>query len=338
MRKMILTSALLFALVGCTPSSKEYTVTMNFDNEALEGRTVYLKMLNNDKLDSVVVQNNTAQFQGSLEKPIAVMAMPDMKKVPFIPPAMFVLEAGNIVVNGTYGVGTPLNDKLAQFIASIDKNSENVLEAIDKLYNENRDNQLAVVAVMTRQVSGMIFESISDNYRAIIEMIDGVGPTLKGDVVLAGMRENAVEALKTEKGEPFIDIEFDADKEGVVRKLSDYVGKGKFIVVDFKALPYSENRSWSVLKEVRKEFDAKVVDIVTVFTLRDDRIKVDDVLAEVKPDWPVERSFNGSVDVKSLYRTNYSNELVLIAPDGTILARRVSIDKLKEELNAFIKR
>lgn len=114
MNKILYALVSLLAFASCADT---YTITGSSNDPSLDGRMLYLKVLqNNDfkNVDSCDVVHGQFNFQGTIDTTrMANLFMDDESLTPL------VLEAGDITVklNVTQRVigGTPLNDKLYQF-------------------------------------------------------------------------------------------------------------------------------------------------------------------------------------------------------------------------------
>ena len=113
-------------------------------------------------------------------------------------------------------------------------------------------------------------------------------------------------------------IDFTAvQPSGTVKKLSDYVGKGKYILVDFWA-------SWCgpcrdevpTMKDVYYEFKGDKFDIVgaPVFDKASNTLKA---VTELKIPWT--QILNVPDSVPEAYGFHYIPYIILVGPDGTIL-------------------
>jgi thiol-disulfide isomerase/thioredoxin len=109
--------------------------------------------------------------------------------------------------------------------------------------------------------------------------------------------------------------------DGTVRRLSDYVGKGKYILVDFWASwcgPCREEIPY--LKEVWNEFKGDRFDILGVASW--DRPA--NTMAAIKElGIPWDQILDAQQEVTSLYGIEGIPHIILFAPDGTILKRNL---------------
>lgn len=188
-----------------------------------------------------------------------------------------------------------------------EKNKE-YLQAMKGLLKE--DNALALEALQDIQAEL--------SYTEVREIIAGLTPDVKNHKVIAQMMQTLDLVEGTSAGKMFTDFEI-PQPDGTVIKLSDYVGKGKYILVDFWA-------SWCGpckkeipnIKKVYDKYHGPKFDVVSVAVWD----KVADTQAAIKEkalEW------NQIIDAKAiptdLYGIKGIPELILFGPDGTILER-----------------
>ena len=137
--------------------------------------------------------------------------------------------------------------------------------------------------------------------------------------------------LRSKEGMPFVD--FSVDTENGTVRLSDYIGKGKYVLVDFWA-------SWCQpcivemphLKELYNRFSGNDFTILGV-AVSD---KPEDSLAAIrKHALPWEQILGTGNVAMDAYGINSIPQVILFGPDGTILRRDLhgdGIDRALEEI------
>ena len=114
-------------------------------------------------------------------------------------------------------------------------------------------------------------------------------------------------------GDKYVDFEVDG------AKLSDYVGKGKTILLVFWASWCEENRKETLrLKRLYEKYHSSVFDIVSV-AVADRPENSRQAAVEWGMEWPV--MVNGRDIPQRIYGIKNIPEMILIGPDGTILQR-----------------
>ena len=143
-------------------------------------------------------------------------------------------------------------------------------------------------------------------------------------------------ASKGGVGEMFIDfsVQQDPSNPGSVVRLSDYVGKGKYILVDFWA-------SWCGpcrmeipnIKKVWTKYHGDKFDVLSI-ALRDD--PADTIAAAEEEGVCWNQILNAQLIPVKLYGIEGIPTLILFAPDGKIVARGIRGPEIEETVAAFL--
>lgn len=130
----------------------------------------------------------------------------------------------------------------------------------------------------------------------------------------------------TSAGNPYVD--FEIEYNGTTKKLSDYVKPGEYTLVDFWASWCGPcKRAIASLKENYEMLTAKGLNIVGVAVWEDPE-NTEAWLAENPLPWPI--ILNGQSIPTDLYAVKGIPTLVLIGPDGNIVARSYSDEEVLE--------
>ncbi|MGN0186494.1 MAG: redoxin domain-containing protein [Paludibacteraceae bacterium] len=344
-------------LVGC--QCNQYKLDGRVGEEWADG-TAYCTPIgtNNhaDPLDSAIVHaDGTFVMKGTCNTP-AVCVVSIQKGDNRNALGYVVLEAGNITItsdgDGFHISGTELNDLANTHLQeavpfeqqlsalfnewsvtedeSARKAIEYTFDSIDAEYQQL--NKQFVLNNSDNIVGAFVFTQtdLSDAEQA--EILQQAGATFKAQPQVQKIAERIEQLKKVAVGQPFTDFEMD-DLDGNRVKLSDFVGKGKYIVVDFWASWCGPcRRSMPALKALYKQYNSQI-DIVGVsFDKNDTAWK--ECVATLELPWHHMSDLKGwQSEAASIYCINSIPHLMLIDNDGIIVARNLYDNTLAEKLH-----
>lgn len=365
MKKILLFAAIACAIVACS-NKNAYTVKGNVENNDLNGQTVFIKKLVDKQLtsvDSTVIADGKFTFKGKIETPeIYYIEISKLGRFGFI------LESANIdftIGDGFYTVtGTEFNSTITDFIkqrAEILKKGDAIVERYESAKADGSltqelegslDTEYEAVEkelqdfgseFLKKNVNNKVGELFVSNItsRWEIKEIEELLALANEETMNSERFKDIAERLQIAKsvaiGQPFVDLEM-PNPQGEIIKLSDYAGKGKYVLVDFWASWCSPCRDEiPVLVDVYKKYKNKNFEIVGVSFDRD-KDKWINGIAELKMTW-VQMS-----DVKfwqsegaKLYNVRSIPHTVLIDPQGIIIEKNLRGTALVNKLAELIK-
>ena len=164
----------------------------------------------------------------------------------------------------------------------------------------------------------------------MVEALKGCAESVKQHPDVAKIAERMAIVERTSKGQPFID--FEIETANGVAKLSDYVGKGNVVLVDFWASWCGPcRREIPNVKAAYDEYKDKGFVVVGVPT-NDAPENTLRALQEEGVDFPQMLGVERQVVGARAYGVRGIPTMVLFDADGTILGRSNSVDALSEEL------
>lgn len=372
MKKYLTLAASALLLVACS-EKPGYEITGTVANADLNGKYVYMYEYgakDATPLDSALVQNGTFAFKGTQEAPaLRTLAFSEEvvepkraaagENAPFT--STFVLENGKLQANldeVSFTTGTAENDGLKALQAQIktlradlDKLSadmksddQEVVKAAEKKYDEIDQKVTDAVKTYilnhtTKQSAGKLLYDFrySLDEASQNEIIAKADSTFKAvpniDKLMAHL-----DVLKTVAvGKKFTDFEM-ADPNGKTHKLSEFVGNGKVVLIDFWASWCPPcRRDMPNLVAAHKKYKNKGFDIVGISL----DSKADAWAKGVKDlniTWTQLSDLQGWKNSGAqLYGVNSIPHTVLVDKDGTIIAKNLHGDQIDAKLQQILK-
>ena len=253
---------------------------------------------------------------------------------------MFVLEKGKIHVEDFlkgHFRGTALNDAVSEEINYLQQSSaaSEVKGRHVSSFIEQYKHTPAVPIILSRLNSHRLL-ALKD----ILDVVNASDPCiLENPLVKAyvsGIKNNLSRMQSLEStGEGNMFIDFEVEYEGKVQRLSDYVGRGRYVLADFWA-------SWcrpcrhdipEVIRLYEKYKDMGLVVLgITVNDKPENSIKA---IKDLRIPYP--QIMNGRKSVTEPYGIDAIPHVILFAPDGTIIKRSASIKDFEQIIHEIYK-
>lgn len=321
--KKILFSVLAVAAAACAPK----TATVLSGNLPAEAGSVVLVNIPDLDLDTLVTLENGA-FELAL--PVDVMTVGLVTagdyKAQFVPDgsALSVVwpaenEELKVASSSKKSVTSRLNeinDWMSWFFENYanaedqDAEFEKYVAKMKELVKKNPDNVLGLMGVQA--LRGQI--EAAD----MMAVIKSTSPAIQEREEVVRMMSALESALGTAEGSMFTDFEVE-QPDGTTLKLSDFVGKGKYVLVDFWASWCGPcRREIPNIKAVYEKYHGEKFDVlsVAVWDKPEDTARA---LAEENLPWP--HIVNAQRIPTDIYGIQGIPHLILFGPDGRIVKR-----------------
>jgi len=338
--KMLLMSAAvaLTACAGAAASDGGYTLTLPLSPEDDDATVFIVNYDNGAKIDSVTVEDGRAVFKGSVDEPVMARLTMDGQRM-----GTFILENGDLTMVPQKGISSPLNDKLTAI--------QQELSAIVQQYRALPDDSASMArgAELEKQYNDIVEKTIVENagnpvgyyffmnkaYEySLPELKDALEkyPAFKKYERVNKLVEAAENKARTQPGNKFVDFEIANDS--TVQRLSDYVGKGKYVLVDFWASWCGPCiRETKVIKEILQEYGPKGLQVLGV-AVWDEPQNTLDAIEKYQLPWP--QILNAQTVPTDLYGISGIPCIILFGPDGTIISRDKQDDDLRADVDAAL--
>ena len=306
MNKLFVYAALMLAAYSCAP--KSYTIEGVVPDAMFNDQMVYLYDYETRKnTDSALVSDGKFIFKGLVDTAVIRRIVLNRLYVNLI------LENGKISVdmaNPESVKGTPLNNQLSKLLSELDNDLN--IDLFSDFFNANKNNALGTFSLLlwSNFLTPDKFDSLYME----------AGDVVRNYKLLKDIIEANEKIKKTAAGMMFTDFTIvNGNRDGSSVSFSDYIGNGKYVLVDFWA-------SWCgpciaeipLLKDIYNQYNGDKFEIlgVAVWDRREETLKSID---NHKIPWSqIIEANNIPTD---LYGINGIPQIMLFDPQGKIVAR-----------------
>lgn len=333
MKKLILPAiALSFISMSCNQEKKNSNIVKESEPYRFEGHfasefegltAIITDYDDSTAIDSAKIIEGKFIIEGKIDKPKFTQISIDGKARAFA-----VIEPGNIILNDNCHTaeGTANNNLLTKISAEMDSvesldDWNQYLAFVEKQYNAHKDDVLGVYlgTALTRftelpQIDSLLAEAPQQ---------------IKDSKRIAKYRKAAELRQQTMPGKKFTD--FSADQpDGTTKSLSDFAGKGNYLLVDFWAswCPWCI-KEFPQLKNLYSKYYDKGFRILGV-AVRDTQEDTQGAIDRYKINWDI--LFNAERKPYDIYGFTGIPHLMLLAPDGVIISRGETVDQIATRL------
>ena len=319
---------------------------------------VYLISLkDSDTLAVTAVQDGKFSFSGEIDEPAYVSVGRGKERVRFIlEPGSAAVDLGERTVAGLPMVESinAYNDKFYGFdkvrreareTLTKDKDQLTPTEfnaSWDRLNADCKEGKIALCDSMVRANRDNLVGAIVMNDLAMVDgeafmgLYDVLSEPIRDHFLVSVPYKRAKALAETAPGMPFKDYTIPGgNPDGTDVKLSDYVGKGKYILLDHWA-------SWcgpckAEMPYIRKAYDTFHGDRFDVVSIAVSDKREDTEAALAKLDMPWNQILDAGKIANEIYGINAIPHLILFAPDGTIIRRDLRGEQICTALEEILK-
>lgn len=351
------------ALASCgAPGNGGYEINGSYADSTMDSSKVFL-MDGENLVDSAVLANKSFSFKGAVDSMTAyrLAFRSEMNgKVHYGTVSKVFLEPGT-KLNVTFDEGVKMTDNgganeiFSNFMEEAQKMNQAQMEKYQELMaaGVERDSVFKVLDEMSAKAmktwqeaittnrdniaGAAIFSDFCPNVRDKAEF-DSICSVLKyADKFenITKQKEHFERLDATAEGKMFTDFE-GKDMDGKAIKLSDFVGKGKYVLVDFWASWCGPCRGEIPnLLNVSKKFGGDKFMVLGV-DVWDQEDKFKEAVAAEKIDYALMRT--EGQDATTLYGINGIPQIMLFAPDGTIVKRGLRGEAIEATVSEYLKK
>lgn len=198
------------------------------------------------------------------------------------------------------------------------------LETNRKAFAKNKNNKIAVMALAN--MSGDLTN------QEILDYAASLSAEMQRDTVVVELVQAAEKAQLTEEGRMFTDFTIE-DSDGQTVSFSDYVGKGKYVLVDFWASWCGPcKREIPNIIAAYEKYAQKGLEVLSVAVWD----RPEDTKAAAKEHGVVwHQIINAQRIPTDLYGIQGIPQIMLFGPDGTILKRDLRGETIDAELAKY---
>ena len=328
MKKVFILILLSAMAMACSSNTYNFKGTVT-PTEDIKDALVLMQDLFTGKIDTTVIVDGQFSFKGKAN-PNTVAAV--TLNVPGPRRALFVPEAGTITANLDSidcVSGGKLTGSVIGFLNGIRTvgDDEDAFESfVDSVWSANKTNGAGLFVLS--QILPM-FESEEE----LAEYLDGAADFIVNNESVQKEREALKAVSATAAGQPFKEI-VGVDADGKPLNLSDFAGKGKYVLIDFWASWCGPcRREIPFLIDVNNKYADKGVQVLGI-NVWDQEEAAHKAIGDLGINYPV--IYTSDSTPTETYGVQGIPQILLIGPDGTILERNLRGEGIAAAIDKYV--